>query len=387
MAPPGMPRMAVADPYPWYAWLRENAPAHPVRGRWLVSRAHDVRALLADHERLSSDLTIGGTRVATLPLGPEAGASNLLNADPPVHARLRAGVPLPTARVAALRPQVQQLADLLIDRFARSGRVELVEEFAARLPFQVICEVLGVAAELRTDLKRAVDSAARHGHGETGQRAHLHLGALVRRQLTGHTAPPGTLLASLAQARAAGRIDAAEELGQAVVILSAGHETTVHLLGNAMAALLTHPDQCARLREAPHLIDTAVEELLRFDGPVWAAPLRVARQDISIGRMTIPAGDVVTLLLGSANRDPQAFHHPDTLELTRAPNPHVAFGRGIHYCLGAQLARLEATVAITTLLRRLPRLRLACRTEELRWQRHPVVRGLAALPLRFTPTH
>ncbi|UUN30056.1 cytochrome P450 [Streptomyces sp. FIT100] len=324
--------------------------------------------------------------MAALPVGQEAGACNLLNADPPAHARLRAAVPLPAGRVAALRPWVQELVDRLIDEFAGRGTVELVGALTARLPFHVVCEIAGFAPELRVDLERAVDAAARYGHGEAGARAHRQLTAVVSRQLSHHHAPPGSLLDALARARAAGKIDAAEEVGQAAIVVSAGHATTVNMLNNAIVALLTHPEQNAQLRECPSMMDTAVEELLRFDGPVWAAPLRVAREDVSIDGMIIPAGDVVSLLLGSANRDPEAFTHPDALDLTRAPNPHVAFGRGIHYCLGAQLARMEAEVAITTLLRRLAGLQLACPPDELRWQRRPVVRGPVAVPLRFNPS-
>ncbi|MFF3324030.1 cytochrome P450 [Streptomyces sp. NPDC002889] len=385
------------DPYPWLDRLRRSGPVQRVELRggghaWLVTRYDDVLAATA-HPSLSSDPRTPGSPASpsARPGGDGRRPPSMLTTDPPDHTRLRQLVSraFTPRRVAALRPRVQQIADGLLDAVAPLGRADLIADFALPLPVAVICELLGVPFEDRARFSRwsaemlsppvapAVAAAAEQARADLGE---YLCGLVVRKRAE----PADDLLTALAAAGEENRLSDAELAGTAILLLVAGHETTVGLIGTGALLLLLHPAQLDRLRREPALLPSAVEEFLRYDGPVMLGVVRYAREDLELAGTAIAAGETVVLSTGAANRDPGRFARPEVLDVARAHNPHLALGHGLHYCLGAALARLEGEVAIGTLLRRLPALALAVDEEHLRW-RPSVLRGLATLPVTFTP--
>jgi cytochrome P450 len=293
--------------------------------------------------------------------------------------------------VEQLRPRVQEIADELIDRVERAGEMDVVEDFAFPLPITVIAELLGIPVADRERFRQWSNAIVTPALGaealaEFGARmsefvAYLH--ALFERR---RAEPGDELVSALLQVRDGGDTLSEQELFSMVVLLIvAGHETTVSLIANAVLALLQHPEDRAELELDPERIPAAIEELLRYDSPVERTLNRWATTDVELGGQTIRRGDTVIAILGSANRDPARFVDPDTLDLDRTDTKHVGFGRGSHYCLGAPLARLEAEIALATLLRRLPGLRLAVPSEALTWRPVPLFRSLAALPVAWSP--
>ncbi|AXI79190.1 cytochrome P450 family protein [Peterkaempfera bronchialis] len=401
-----------ADPYPAYAWLREHSPVHRTTlpsgvEAWLVTRYADARQALAD-TRLSKNpahhseqahrsgrVGIPGERSAEL-------MTHLLNIDPPDHTRLRRLVSkaFTPRRVAEFEPRVQQLTDRLIDSFAERGSADLIHEFAFPLPIYAICDLLGVPAEDQDDFRDWAGMMVRHAGGKRGgvgravKRMRTYLAELIHRkraELTAQPLPGEDLISGLIRASDHGEhLTENEAAAMAFILLFAGFETTVNLIGNGLYALLRNPDQRALLQDALRrgdsaLLAGAVEELLRYDGPVELATWRFATAPVTIGGTEIPAGDPVLVVLAAADRDPDRFDGPDTLDLARRDNPHLGFGHGIHYCLGAPLARLEGQIALATLLTRLPDLELAADPDDLRWRGGLIMRGLRDLPVRFTP--
>ncbi|MFD4142128.1 cytochrome P450 [Streptomyces sp. NPDC058572] len=386
------------DPYPWLDRLRRAGPVQRVELRggghaWMVTRYDDVMAAVA-HPSLSSDPRTPGSAasLSARPGGDGRRPPSMLTTDPPDHTRLRQLVSraFTPRRVAALRPRMQQIADALIDEVAPLGRADLVADFALPLPVAVICELLGVPFEDRGQFGRwstdmlsppvapAAAAAAEQARADLGG----YLAGLVARK---RAEPADDLLTALAAAAEENRLSDAELVGTAVLLLVAGHETTVSLIGTGTLLLLLHPGQLGRLRREPALLPSAVEEFLRYDGPVMLGVVRYAREDLNLAGTAVAAGETVVLSTGAANRDPGRFDRPDVLDIARAHNPHLALGHGLHYCLGAALARLEGQIAIGTLLRRLPALALAVDEEAVR-RRPSVIRGLATLPVTFTPT-
>ncbi|MBW4701583.1 MULTISPECIES: cytochrome P450 [unclassified Micromonospora] len=389
------------DPYPSFARLRADAPVCPVSSprfdSYLLTRFDDARAALTD-PRLSKDLYGPGQHYLQL-FGPNSEAlnRNMLNADPPEHTRLRRMVSQAFAprRIEALRPRVRQIVDDLIDGFVAQGRAELMHDFAIPLPMVVICELLGVP---RADQERVLDwtqvirtsgsarrppAQERAAVGEAQVRLHHYLVELVAAK---RVVPADDMISALIDAcDQDGRLSEAELVTTTFLLLFAGHQTTADFLGNATVALLTHPDQLDLLRDTPDLLPSAIEELLRFDGPLPVASPRVATEDVEYQGVRIPAGSIVGVVLNAANHDPAHFVDPDRLDLRRVRGPHLGFGHGVHYCLGVSLARMEAQIALAALLRRLPGLRLGVPPTELR--RLPAAspfRGLLELPVRFT---
>ncbi|MEV6977903.1 cytochrome P450 [Kitasatospora sp. NPDC093806] len=400
-----------ADPYPAYAWLREHQPVHRTTlpsgvEAWLVTRYADARQALAD-SRLSKNpvhhseaahrngrVGIPGERQANL-------MTHLLNIDPPDHTRLRRLVSkaFTPRRVAEFEPRVQQLTDRLIDGFAARGSADLIHEFAFPLPIYAICDLLGVPAEDQDDFRDWAGMMLRHtkpGQGG-GQRGGVgravklirgYLAELIHRK----RADLGDdLISGLIRASDHGEhLTENEAAAMAFILLFAGFETTVNLIGNGVYALLRNPDQRVLLQESigrgeRGLLETGIEELLRYDGPVELATWRFATRPLTIGGVEIPVGDPVLVVLAAADRDPERFADENTLDLARADNPHLGFGHGIHYCIGAPLARVEGQVALATLLSRLPDLELAASPEDLRWRGGLIMRGLRELPVEFTP--
>ncbi len=387
-----------ADPYPFFARLREEAPVCRValaggQSAWLLTRYDDVAAALKD-ERLAKDRSkaLTADQAARQPWVPRTFRPlmrNMLDLDPPDHTRLRGLVHKAFAPrlVERMRERVESLAEELLDAAARRGRMDLIRDYALPVPTTIIAEMLGVPARDRGRFHRwsKVIVAADPSGPAMWKAAPSVLFFLryIRRLVRARRADPrDDLVSSLVAAEEAGdRLDEDELASMIFLLLIAGHETTVNLIGNGSLALMRHPGQMERLRAGPSGMKTAVEELLRYESPVVIATERFAREDVAIGGVTIPRGEMVYAVLASANRDALQFPDPDTLDLAREPNRHLAFGLGIHYCLGAPLARLEGEVAIAALLRRAPRLRLAVAPEALRWRRGLVLRGLEALPV------
>ncbi|MFE0516739.1 cytochrome P450 [Streptomyces sp. NPDC058964] len=391
----------VMDPFPFYGQLREDGPVRRAilaggLEAWLVTRYEDSLAALSD-PRLSSDIRDASDPrlMQRLPTTErESFLSNMLRADPPDHTRLRRLVSkaFTARRVAELRPRVQAIADDLLDAVVPAGRADLVEDFALPLPVTVISELLGVPVADRHDFQRWTDDMVNRAMEPPDpavvERAWRHMRSYVTKLLEAKRARPGDdLLSALIIARdEEQRLDEDELIAMAFLLLVAGYITTVNLIGGGIAALLTHPDQLGMLRDDAALLPNAIEEFLRHDGPVNPGIARFAREDVEIAGVAIPRGATVVIASAIADRDPARFPDPDRLDIGRRDNAHLAFGHGIHYCLGAPLARLEGQVAMATVLRRLPDLELAVPPGELRW-RLGGLRGPEHLPVTFTPGH
>jgi hypothetical protein len=383
----------IADPYPTYHRLRTEDPVHhsPL-GFWVLTRYDDVVGVLRD-PRFAKEAIAALVAARYGAAMPSMGLS-MLDRDPPDHTRLRSLVNKAfTPRVVeGLRPHIQQIVDGLLERVESVGSMDLIEEFAYPLPVIVICEMLGVPVkdherfkEWGVDIARGLDALLLPPDSEVARRS-----AAARRALADYfrgliaerrASPRGDMLSALIAAEEAGDTLSEDELlATCILLLVAGHETTVNLIGNGTLALLRHGDQLRRLRENPGLIGSAVEELLRYDGPVQRTA-RIPSADATIAGRTIGKGEMVMPFIGAADRDPAQFPDPDRLDITRTDNRHIAFGWGIHFCLGAPLARVEGQIAINTLVRRLPKLALAADKPEYR--QSLTLRGLKALPVGF----
>jgi cytochrome P450 len=384
----------VADPYPTYHRLRAEDPVHrsPL-GFWVLTRYADVAAMLRDPRLVKEPIAAFVAARFGMAVPPGLGLS-MLDRDPPDHTRLRSLVSkafTPRA-LEGLRPHIQHIVDGLLARVEGKGTMDLIEEFAYPLPVRVICEMLGVPVADHErfkgwglDIARGLDAIMLPPDSEVAQRS-----AAGRHALSGYfreliaerrAAPRDDMLSALIAAEEAGdKLNEEELLATCILLLVAGHETTVNLIGNGTLALLRHPDQLRRLRENPGLIGSAVEELLRYDGPVQRTA-RIPSEDVTIGDRTIGKGEMVMPFLGAADRDPAQFPDPDRLDITRADNRHMAFGMGIHFCLGAPLARMEGQIAINALVKRMPKLALA--TERPEFRQSLTLRGLRSLPVAF----
>ena len=392
----------VEDPYPVYAELRRANPVHrsPL-GFWVFTRHADCLALLRDR-RSSSDArnvragSLGEFGVVDLPEpggadGVLAELAPFLFRDPPDHTRLRGLVQKAfTPRVVErLRPRIEQLCDDLLDDALERGRIDLVADVASPLPVQVIVEMLGVPAEDHEQFRVWSDALARGLDPdfllppEAVQRRlgaimsfAAYFGALIEQR---RARPRDDLVSRLIEAEEQGDVlTPGELLSTCILLLVAGHETTVNLISGGALALLEHPDQLARLRSDPAVVRSGIEEMLRYDPPVQLTG-RVALEDMEVGGAHVAAGDFSMLLLGSANRDPAAFADPDTFDVARTDNNHLGFGFGIHHCLGAPLARLEAQIVLPALFRRCRRVERA--DDHLTYKENVVLRGLASLPV------
>lgn len=390
--PPDLLAVRVQDPYPYFAWLRRHAPAQPDRrpGRptvWQISRYDDVRALLTDG-RLSKE----PGRVPGYFPGPAGLNRHLVHADPPDHTRLRtlvnsAFVP---RRIAQLEPFIGDIANQLLDRIEQHTHVDVIADFAAPLTFRMICAILGVPRELdnavtRDTLMATIAPAPGQDPARVEGDLHALLDTLIAGKRGGVEHSGVDLLGALVQASDDSGAMSEEELrSTAYLLLLVGHDTTMNLIGNGLLALLHNPAETARLtgpEAGPGLVGTAVEELLRYDSPVRDATFRCAAEPIALHGQVIGTGDIVSLVIGSANRDEARFPDADRLDVGRTPNDHLAFGHGPHFCIGAALARLEGAVAFPLLLERLGPVALAKPAEELPWRPARVMRGLAALPV------
>ncbi|GHG13718.1 cytochrome P450 [Streptomyces filamentosus] len=382
-------------PYDIYDRLRTTSPVCRITGTdgqpaWLVTRFDDVRAALAD-PRLSLDKAHareGNYRGLSLPPALDA---NLLNMDPPDHTRLRrlVGRAFTQRRVEQLRAPIRATADRLLDALGEEGTTNLITSYAAPLPIIVICDLVGVPDSYRRDFRAWTTALISPDPGRP-QAAKEAMVAMLGffQELTAHKRrePADDLLSDLIAVRDIGgdRLTEDELMSLAFLILFAGYENTVQLIGNSILALLQHPDQAALLRQDASRIHASVEEFARYEGPALLAIRRFPTQDVTIGGVQIPAGETVLLSLSAANRDPDRFPDPNRLDLGRDAAGHLALGHGIHYCLGAPLARAETEIALAALLERFEELELT--EEKTRWRPSLRARGLLDLPVRYRAT-
>ncbi len=389
-----------ADPYPTYHHLRCFEPIHRTfMGVWLLTRYADAKAVLRDSrfciyptpkkiKEKSHYLELGDFNGLV-----QATGKWLIYLNPPDHTRLRGLVSkaFSSASVKCWRPQIQGVADELIGKVWDKGSMDIMSDFACPLPVKVIAAILGLPIEDCSNLHRwtdelslVLDPLRSLKDYERMNKVALEFtdyfkSLIAQRQKRPQEDLLSTLIAAKEQDN---KLSEEEIVSLCMLLFVAGEETTINLIGNGMLALLRHPDQMQKLKQEPTLIQGAVEELLRYDSPIQLNT-RVAIENVDIGGKTIRAGEKVYIALGGANRDPEQFPEPERLDITRQQNGHLSFADGIHYCIGAALARLEAEIAINTLVQKLPNLRLA--TDRLEWRKNIILRSLKALPVTFTP--
>ncbi len=389
-----------ADPHAYHARLREQAAATQVvlpRGTkaWLVTRYEEARSALIDprfskhYERFPEVVERNRVHGGDAPKFDESLVQHMLNMDPPHHTRLRKLVTkaFTARRVEQLRPRVQEITDRLLDEAGEGREVDLVDALAFPLPITVICEMLDVPMDERDDF-RVWSNVLVSGSGDEQdiQRAGAQMAAYLARLVEHKRADPGDdFFSALVHADEDGdRLDPMELIAMAFLLLVAGHETTVNLIANGVYHLLRNPEQLAKLSADRTLLPGAVEEFLRFESPVNQATFRYTTEDVQLGDVVIPKDNLVVVSLTGGNRDGSRFPDPDRLDITRQSAGHLAFGHGIHYCLGAPLARMEGEIAIGTLLDRFD-VAPAAELETLRWRAGTLIRGLETLPVSLTP--
>src|SRR5262245_33375076 len=388
-----------ANPFPLLAHLRMEQHVRRVTlpdttPVWLVTRYEDVKSLLTDERFAKSRynaLTPGQLRKQPLvPPRIRPWERTMIDLDPPNHTQLRQLVhkAFTPRLIERMRERVQTLANELLDAVSRKGEMDLIRDYALPLPMTIITEILSVPIQDQDKFHKWSKMIVSVDQFNANWRVipamwkfnrYLRRFFKVRRDDL-----RDDLVSALIQGEELGdRLSEDELLTMVFLLLVAGHETTVNLIGSGMLELLQHPDQMERLSRDPSLIKSAVEELLRYTAPVFMSTERYAREGVTIHGVTIPRGEMALGVIGSANRDETVFENPDTLDIAREPNKHLSFGHGIHYCLGAALARLEAQIAINTLLERMPKLRMKGSPESLRWRPSLILRGLESLPAKF----
>lgn len=394
-----------ANPYPVYHHLRSEDPVHQTKSfmsnEWLLTRYDDVKLVLNDPRFYVDDLPErlkhksfylrqqGDFNVLTQTI-----SKWLFFLNPPDHTQLRGLVSKAFApgEVECMRPYIQEIVDELIGKVQDAGVMDIISNLASPLPAIVTAKILGVPTEERTKLTQWAYELFRVFDQPMSLEGYEHLNrvALEFREyfhdlvVEREKKPKEDLISNLIAARdQGGKLSEEELLAFCAMLFSVGQETTENFIGNAMLALLHHPDQMEKLKREPTIIQTAVGELLRYDSPVQLIA-RVSIADVSIGDKMIRAGERVHLSLGAANRDPAQFPNPDQLDITRRDNRNLPFGSGIHYCLGAALARVQGQIAINTLVQRLPNLKI--HTDTIEWRKNIVLRGVKALPVTFTPS-
>ena len=409
-----------ANPYPFYAQLRSQAPVYwdEEMGFWVLTRYADIASVYTDDRfsraqgLMSNFRRLGEAEQHIAEPVYRSFSKTMFYADPPYHTHLRGLMnnAFTPRRVEKMRPYIQRIVDQLLDHVQANGQMDIIHDLAYPLPVMVIAELLGLPTADRARFKGwsddlfAILGTVRHSP-QLMERAAQSLAEMTeyvtelsrkRREQ-----PRDDLLSVLlsvvdeelecphphhAQGRlpheghAPGQLTQEELVANINILLSTGHETTTHLIGNGLLALLQHPDQMEKLRNQPAFVASAIEEVMRYDNPVQIT-YRSALEDVEIGGRQMHNGDLVNSILGSANRDTERYTEPDRFDITRNEGRHLNFGLGIHFCIGASLVRLEAEIAFNTILRRFPNLQLA--TDRLDWQEHPIFRGLKALPVSF----
>ncbi len=387
-----------ANPFPTFKRWRDMQPVVPVRvlgqHAWIVTRYDDVLNALKDEclvkDRRNARAKNGKQTDAWIPGFLKPLERNMLDLDNPDHARLRSVVhqAFTPRLIGQMQERIDTLTNELIDRVQLRGEMDLVGDFALQIPLTIISEMLGIPVRDRNNFHRWSSAAVSISSPRDGLLAMpklyqfvAYLRRLVRERRVN---PEDDLTSALVKAEADGTSLSEDELiAMVTILLIAGHETTINLIGNGALALLTNPAQLERMKTEPDLMKSAVEELTRFTAPVMLATERYAKEDMEICGVSVPKGELVFAAIGSANHDETRFEQPESLLLDRQNNKHLGFGQGAHYCIGAPLARLEASTAFQVLLERLPNLRLAVQPERLRWNTGLVTRGLKTLPVRF----
>jgi len=383
-----------ANPYPVYARLRTEAPVYRTTvafwlpAIWIVTRYDDVVRILKD-PRFSKDYI---RAYPWIPPSMRMMFRHLLSIDPPDHTRLRSLVQkaFTPGLIEGLRSRIQGICDDLLDRAGDGETIELIEAYALPVPLTIISDLLGVPLKDRgrfgpwTKKVAAASASASVGDFLRALPALARLSRYIRGLVTLRRASPqDDLMTALVRAEESGdRLTEDEIVSMVVLLLLAGHETTVHLIASGALTLMQYPGQRMRMQDTPEVRASAIDEILRYASPVEFATPRVTLEDVTIGSVTIPRGELVGVSLGSANHDESQFPDPETFDIAREPNRHVAFGMGSHFCLGAALARLEGEIALTTLFRRFPGLHLAVPPDSLRWRKSLALRGLAELPVK-----
>jgi len=386
------------DPYPRYEQLRSGDPVHWNEGirAWILTGYQDVLDALRDprlsaSERMTSLMRQAGDGDGVAEL-ERSFLGMMLFSDPPDHTRLRslANKAFTPGVLEKLRSQIQDSVDRILDDVQEQGRMEAISELAYPLPAMVISEILGVSEGDRERFRkwsndlaaflgdiRAISENLGPALQSVAELTEFLRGMVARRRAE----PKDDLLSALVMAEDQGDSFSEDELySMCILLIFAGHETTTNLIGNGILALLQNPEQLERLRRQPSLIDSAVEEIIRYDGPVQSSS-RTALEDLQIGDKQIAKGDRISLTLGAANRDPARFSDPDRFDIERSDGRHLGFGFGIHFCLGAALARMEGQAAIGAVVRRMPEFKLD--GKELEWRDNPVLRGLKDLHVSF----
>ncbi len=359
---------------------------------WVVTRYDEAKTALTDPRLAKDTRELGRLLEIHAPDGrrvlDESLSEHMLNMDPPGHTRLRKLVTkaFTARRVELMRPRVQEISAELIAKLNDGDVVDLLEVFAFPLPITVICELLGIPIDNREEFRDWTDRLLTFGRTEDVQAAATAMAGFLYRHVSEVQAaePDDTFFSALVHATESGdRLTNEELVSMAFLLLVAGHETTVNLIGNAVFQLLKNPDQLQILKDRPELIPASAEEFLRLEGPINLATFRYTKEPVELGGVTVPADEIVVVSLVSANRDAARYENPDRLDVTRSAQGHVAFGHGIHFCLGAPLARLEFDVAMTQLLARFPNLTLAAEPETLAWRDSTLIHGLHTLPVRL----
>ncbi len=387
------------NPYPTFAAMRQQCPVHRQPGMdgetqiWFVTGYEQVDAVLRDDKTFARDYQRAQDPETMYQQAPleQLMFRSMLAVDGEEHRRLRTlvGKAFTPRRVQAMRPRIEAIANELIDAVYPSAEMNLLADFAYHLPTIVISEMLGIPQADRLRFRAWTNAVLAPNLDQASAEASYRLmlefkGYLDELFASRRATPADDLISALLRAEADGDTLSTTDLYATVVLLIiAGHETTMNLICNSLLALWHHPDQLAQLTTEPGLMDSAVEELLRYDGSVERALNRWVVADTELDGQQLKRGDIVIVVLGAANHDETVFNSAESLDLTRQANKHLGFGRGIHYCMGAPLARLETSIALNTLLTRLPNLRLAVDKDSLRWRELPGFRALEALPVRW----
>ncbi|MCP5095163.1 MAG: cytochrome P450 [Chloroflexi bacterium] len=387
-----------ADPFETFAQMRQDDPiyAHQAPNgtiNWYITRYDDVVAVLKDNVHFCKDVQNASDNIKKPKRGTihQSINKNMLFSDPPDHTRLRALVTqaFTPRRIEQVRVRVQEIADELLDSVMAAGEMDLIAEYALPLPVVVICDMLGIPKpdqQMVSEWSQSIISPGSRGLNYKERRRQMKAfvnylrGLFVQRQQQ----PQDDLITALVEAEESGdRLTEPELSSMVALLLVTGHETTVNLIGNGVLALLQHPAQLALLQENGGMWETAVEELLRYDGPVETSTTRWVKKDVHFRGHHMQRGDIMRVVITSANRDAAQFESPDRLDVAAGDKRHLSFGVGIHYCLGAPLARLEGQIALATLFQRFPTIQLAVAASDLQWRSGVLFRGLETLPLKF----
>ena len=388
------------NPHKHFRWLRENAPVHRAKlsmwtNGYLITRYDDVNALLMDNDRLiknprTAKEESGKGRGIWVPKAFRPLMHNMLNTDEPDHRRLRNLVhkAFTPRMIMKLQPRIEAIADELLHEAKKQSEVDLVSAFALPLPVTVIAEMVGIPPEDRDRFRSWSERIVTNPTPINMLKATFAIRDFMRYmdELTTkrRADPQDDLVTALVQAEDEGdKLTQDELVGTVFLLLVAGHETTVGLIANGTRALLAHPEQFDLLKSQPELIGSAIEEMLRYNGPLQITEQAFAKREFTLHGVTIPHGAMLLPSILSANRDERAFDNPNMFDIQRKPNKHLAFGKGIHYCLGAPLARLEANVAFCSLIRHAPNLQLAVPADALRYENMMMINRFASLPVNL----